>query len=255
MCADTQVAPPPTNELRIITRDETEEEKRERERDDNNQKLSERSRALALGIVAVVWGIMVGETKLAHTLPHHTKVLLVVSAGLSIFALVADYFEYSSGYLDNYLVTTSFFKFGRMAMFAIKQFATAASVVVLAFAVAALLWPVPAAATSPTLVGTIWIGSAWPDSAPDQKSNVRLYITSVDAFDASVKAQEGGERCEGKLLNVSLPPGLILKLRCGPLTILDGTITTLANGKRVYAGKYSSEVSTGQFCFKFGRNQ
>lgn len=72
--------PQPVNELRIVARDESEEEKRSRARDDNNQKLSERSRTLALGIVAVVWGILVGETKLAKSIPHHATILLVCSA-------------------------------------------------------------------------------------------------------------------------------------------------------------------------------
>jgi hypothetical protein len=61
-------------------------------------RLSTQVRTLGLGILAVTWGIMVGDSPTARTMSTSLRIPLLLTATLAILALLLDFFQYVAGH-------------------------------------------------------------------------------------------------------------------------------------------------------------
>src|SRR6266853_549781 len=75
--------------------------------DFSSDRISTQVRTIGLSVIAVAWLFLVGgkDTPVLRVLPSHT--LLLVAGGLSLLALLFDYFQYVAGYVNNKQVLAS----------------------------------------------------------------------------------------------------------------------------------------------------
>jgi len=63
-------------------------------------RLSTQVRTLGLGVLAVTWGIFVGDSPTARGISSSLRILLMLTAACSIFALLLDFLQYVAGHRD-----------------------------------------------------------------------------------------------------------------------------------------------------------
>ena len=63
-------------------------------------RLSTQVRTLGLGILAVTWGVFIGDSPTAKNMSHVLKVPLLLAGAGSILAMLLDFLQYVAGYLD-----------------------------------------------------------------------------------------------------------------------------------------------------------
>jgi hypothetical protein len=63
-------------------------------------RLSTQVRTLGLGILAVTWGVFIGDSPTAKDMSHGLKVPLLLAGAGSILAMLLDFLQYVAGYLD-----------------------------------------------------------------------------------------------------------------------------------------------------------
>jgi hypothetical protein len=208
--------------------------------------LSDRCRVVSAGIVAVSWGLIVGESKAVGPLTALPRELLIVAASLGVLVFFLDYGQSLSEYLDATLLWGKFLGPGGRLMFGAKQIVTCGSAAtLLAAALLLIINAVPAVAESDQW--SIWVGYISYNENPSPGRKSVLQMSEANPFTQVISAKEDGASCQGKV------KGNRLTLICSSGVRLDGVI----NQGRQYQGTWvptsAADVEGGKFDYKFSK--
>jgi len=211
--------------------------------------LNDRSRVIAAGVLAVVWGLLVAEPKLALEVTPSARTIFAGAAILSLAALLFDFLEYLAEYLDAKTFAGALFGPGGRLMFVGKQTLALLAAAILVATVVVLFFRGTNSQASE--VWRLYEGAVWnnPDRS-DQRAS-KLIVSQVNPVTSEVTGREDGTPCQG------VQQALSLVLLCPPAgkdpqtehIRFDGT---LANNK--YEGEWtpiSASSKKGFFSYKF----
>ena len=113
-----------------------------------SDKISEQVRAVCLGILAVTWGLLVGDSGIAKAISNQLKGSLLAIGVAAIMVMVLDFLQYVAGYFDTLLIfndaqarnaTEASWDSGSF-LYRMRQFCFYFKQVMLLVVVAAMLW-------------------------------------------------------------------------------------------------------------------
>jgi hypothetical protein len=193
--------------------------------------ISDRVRLLSAGILTVVWGLFVGEPKGPNI--SHVRAQLLWAAGLSISALLLDYFESLLGYANAKVRWGNWLRYGVNIMFYAKQIATFAAAIALLVGAYRLLHVPPVTAQ---IHYTYWRGFTADDSDQShQQHSSNLCISEPDPTTKKVTATKDTLHCDGSV------DGGHLNLKCQQ----DLTLTGFLAERSSYNGTWAVAAVVG----------
>ncbi len=65
-----------------------------------SDRISTQVRTLALGVLALTWGLLIGESDVAKDIASQMKSQLLMIGGLSVLVMFADFLQYVFGYIN-----------------------------------------------------------------------------------------------------------------------------------------------------------
>lgn len=69
-----------------------------------SDRISTQVRAVGLGLLAISWGLLIGEPEIAGAISAGLKANLLVVGTLSLLALLVDFLQYLFGYLNTHIL-------------------------------------------------------------------------------------------------------------------------------------------------------
>src|SRR5207249_6808479 len=139
---------------------------------------------IGAGILAIVWGLLLSESKSAVPLRSSWKTALIVTAILSLVALLLDYCQYLVEYLSARYIGNRFsgkiLDKGGNLMFGAKQLATFVSAAVLLGTASLIILVAIKTKARAKEVVHIWSGSVWKEATPNDKRESTLYLSDAN---------------------------------------------------------------------------
>ena len=215
---------------------------RERRAKLRRSEISDRVRILSAGILAVVWGLFVGESRGPNVLIARAQLLW--ATGLGILALLLDYSESFLGYTDAKVRWGNWLRYGVNIMFYAKQIATFAAAIALLVGTYRLLHVPPVAAQTHY---TYWKGFTADDSDQShQQHSSNLCISEPDPTTKNVTATKDTLHCDGSV------DGGHLYLKCQQNLTLTGFLAERSSYNGTWAvGAAVGGQSTGTFEYSY----
>jgi hypothetical protein len=215
--------------------------------------LSDRSRGVAAGVLAVVWGLLVTETKLSVQIPHPYKAALAAAAILSLVALLFDFLQYLLEYLDAKWDSGRFLGLGGRIMFRSKQAMAFFAAMTLVLTVVALF--LRESNSEASQVWHVYVGALWakPDGSDQRRST--LLLSNPNPASGFVSGSQDRTPCEGVLNDTNLV------LICPPSRDASATEHIRFNGKfennKMFEGEWqATSLSTrrGGFSYRYSKD-
>lgn len=203
--------------------------------------LSDRVRILAAGILAVVWGLFVGESKGPNI--SDARVQLLWAAGLTVFALLLDYLESFLGYTSAKVRWGNWLRHGVDAMFFAKQIGTIAAAIALSVGAYRLL-NVPRVTAQ--MRYTYWEGYTVDDAdQTHERHTSEVCISEPDPTTRRVVAAKDRLHCDGIFNNATL------RLDCEQGLTLSGTVAERSSYSGTWTASEAVGTSTGTFQYSY----
>jgi hypothetical protein len=207
--------------------------------------LNDRSRTVAAAIIAVSWGWLASDPKLAVPLQPYWKTAIGVATGLSLFALLIDYIQFLFQYVDA-ISLRQFWGKGATYMFGFKQVLISVSTVLLIATAAVIGLNAIGAEAQPGEKWRVYSGTVWTEPNESDKKESRLFLSFPNPLTGFTAAVEDNIPCSGTQTKERLT------LVCEKTGVrFDGTI----DGK-LYQGVWSTTsagTANGHFRYTFAR--
>lgn len=194
--------------------------------------ISDRVRLLSTGILAVVWGLFVGESKGPGISSVRTQLLW--AAGLSISALLLDYCESLFGFTNAKVRWGNWLRNGVNTMFFAKQVATIVAVIALLVGACRLI-RVPSMRAQTAY--SYWSGST-EDDQTRRRDGSAVCISDPDPNTQMVVAKKDSLHCDGFFVRGTTQ----LHLDCEQGFTMTGDLLDKAS----YTGVWKVDNSIGQ---------
>jgi hypothetical protein len=213
--------------------------------------LNERSRVVAAGVLAIVWGLLVSAPISALRMRPSSRKVLVLAALLGLLALLFDFLQFSCEYLAARLYAIRLLGPGGRIMFWSKQLMAFLAAAILVVTVIFIV--LQGASSEAAGVWRVYKGNLWSESDPHSLRPSTLLLTPANPASGAVSGDEDNTTCSG------IERGNSLVLLCPPNSSgqeqirFSGELRT--NGKsQTYQGEWaptSASLTKGAFSYTY----